>query len=144
MHIINSNLFNILIPEKGYKLVNKTNGNYYKKVYLGINDSADNYAEEIDDVYVNTDIVSEIDNLKGSFNDFNDQNDFTIDLLLLTIDELYVSIEPVLASVPMTLDYTGVDNISKFINFYVLMVKRGLKSIDEIPERFKEDVRKLI
>ena len=144
MHIINSNLFNILIPEKGYKLVNKSNGNYYKKVYLGINDSADNYAEEIDDVYVNTDIVSEIDNLKGSFNDFNDQNDFTIDLLLLTIDELYISIEPILASVPMTLDYTGVDNISKFINFYVLMVKRGLKSIDEIPERFKEDVRKLI
>ncbi len=144
MHIINSNLFNILIPEKGYKLVNKTNGKYYKKVYLGINDSVDNYAEEIDDTYVNTNIITEIDNLKGEFTDFSDQNDFTVDLLLLTIDELYISIEPILASVPMTLDYTGVGNISKFINFYVLMVKRGLKSIDEIPERFKEDVRKLI
>ena len=128
MQKIENNLFTILLPDKGYKLVNKNTGKYYKKVILGKNDSSDNYTEEIDEKYINPEFI--------------EQNELTIDLLLYTIDELYISVEPLLAMVPMTIETEN--KVSKLVNFYVLMVKRGLKNIEEVPERFREEVRRLI
>ena len=128
MQIIENSLFKILIPDKGYKLVNKNTGKYYKKVILGKNDSIDNYTEEIDEKYINPEFI--------------EQNELTIDLLLYTIDELYTSVEPLLAMVPMTIETEN--KVSKLINFYVLMIKRDLKTIEEIPERFREEVNKLL
>jgi hypothetical protein len=128
MQIIKSSLFTILIPDKGYKLVNKNTGKYYKKVILGKNDSIDNYTEEIDEKYINPEFI--------------EQNELTIDLLLYTIDELYTSIEPLLGMIPMTIETEN--KVSKLVNFYVLMIKRKLITIEEVPERFREEVNKLI
>jgi hypothetical protein len=128
MQIIKSSLFTILIPDKGYKLVNKNTGKYYKKVILGKNDSSDNYTEEIDEKYINPEFI--------------EQNELTIDLLLYTIDELYTSVEPLLAMVPMTIETEN--KVSRLVNFYVLMIKRDLKTIEEVPERFREEVNKLL
>jgi hypothetical protein len=128
MQIIKSSLFTILIPDKGYKLVNKNTGKYYKKVILGKNDSIDNYTEEIDEKYINPEFI--------------EQNELTIDLLLYTIDELYTSVEPLLAMVPMTIETEN--KVSRLVNFYVLMIKRDLKTIEEVPERFREEVNKLL
>ena len=125
MQMIENSLFKILIPDKGYKLVNKNTG---KKVILGKNDSIDNYTEEIDEKYINPEFI--------------EQNELTIDLLLYTIDELYTSVEPLLAMVPMTIETEN--KVSKLVNFYVLMIKRDLKTIEEVPERFREEVNKLI
>ena len=128
MQIIENSLFRILIPDKGYKLVNKNTGKYYKKVILGKNDSIDNYTEEIDEKYINPEFI--------------EQNELTIDLLLYTIDELYTSIEPLLTMIPMTIETEN--KVSKLVNFYVLMIKRDLKTIEEVPERFREEVNKLL
>ena len=128
MQIIENNLFTVLIPDKGYKIVNKNTGKYYKKVYLGKMDSVDNYTEEIDEKYINPEFI--------------EQNELTIDLLLYTIDELYTSVEPLLAMVPMTIETEN--KVSRLVNFYVLMIKRDLKTIEEVPERFREEVRKLL
>jgi hypothetical protein len=128
MQIIENSLFTILIPDKGYKLVNKNTGKYYKKVILGKNDSIDNYTEEIDEKYINPEFI--------------EQNELTIDLLLYTIDELYTSVEPLLAMVPMTIETEN--KVSRLVNFYVLMIKRDLKTIEEVPERFREEVNKLL
>ena len=128
MQKIENNLFTILLPDKGYKLVNKNTGKYYKKVILGKNDSIDNYTEEIDEKYINPEFI--------------EQNELTIDLLLYTIDELYTSVEPLLAMVPMTIETEN--KVSKLVNFYVLMIKRDLKTIEEVPERFREEVNKLL
>ena len=128
MQKIENNLFTILLPDKGYKLVNKNTGKYYKKVILGKNDSIDNYTEEIDEKYINPEFI--------------EQNELTIDLLLYTIDELYTSIEPLLTMIPMTIETEN--KVSKLVNFYVLMLKRDLKTIEEIPERFREEVNKLL
>ena len=144
MQIIENPLFTILVPEKGYKLVNKTNGKYHKKVYLGKLDSVDNYGEVLDEKYINMDYVVELDNLKNTFKLYSEQSDMTIDLLLLTIDELYNSIEPMLAMVPMIMNDELENKISNLVSFYVLMVKKGLKNIDEVPERFREQVRNII
>lgn len=144
MQKIETNLFTILIPDKGYKLINKHSGKCYQKIYLGINDSADNYGEVIDEKYINMDYVVEMDELKESVTSMNEQSNTMIDLLLLTIDELYVSMEPFLAATPMTLDDIPQDKVSRFVNLYALMIKRDLKDLNDIPDRFKEDVEKLL
>lgn len=136
MQIINSRLFTVLVPEKGYKLVNKNTGTYHKKIYLGINDSPDNYGEVVDEKYINMDYVVELDNLKES-------NNNTLDILLMAVDEIYTSVEPLLMMVPMTIPEEGSIN-NNLIPFYVEMVKRGLKTKEEIPERFKEEVIALL
>ena len=128
MQIIENSLFTVLIPDKGYKLVNKSTGKYYKKVILGKNDSSDNYTEEIDEKYINPEFI--------------EQNELTIDLLLYSIDEIYTSVEPLLAMVPMTIETEN--KVNKLVNFYVLMIKRDLKTIEEIPERFREEVNKFL
>ena len=128
MQIIENSLFTILIPDKGYKLVNKNTGKYYKKVILGKNDSIDNYTEEIDEKYINPEFI--------------EQNELTIDLLLYSIDEMYTSVEPLLGMIPMTIETEN--KVSKLVNFYVLMIKRDLKTIEEVPERFREEVNKLL
>ena len=136
MQVINSRLFTVLVPEKGYKLVNKNTGTYHKKIYLGINDSPDNYGEVVDEKYINMDYVVELDNLKES-------NNNTLDILLMAVDEIYTSVEPLLMMVPMTIPEEGSIN-NNLIPFYVEMVKRGLKTKEEIPERFKEEVIALL
>ena len=138
MQIIKSTLFTTLIPDKGYKIVNKNNGKFYKKVLLGPNDSIENYGEVIDDKYINVDYIVEMDKLKSTI----ENNELTIDLLLYTIDELYTSVEPLLAIVPMTIETEN--KVSRLVNFYVLMIKRDLKTIEEVPERFREEVNKLL
>ena len=138
MQIIESSFFTTIIPDKGYKIVNKNNGKFYKKVLLGPNDSVDNYGEVVDEKYISIDYIVELDKLKSTI----EENELTIDLLLYSIDEMYTSVEPLLAMVPMTIETEN--KVSKLVNFYALMIKRELKTIEEIPERFKEEVRKLI
>lgn len=137
MQIINSELFTILIPDKGYKLVNKNTGTYHKKIYLGINDSPDNYGEVVDEKYINMDYVVELDNLKAV-------NTETINTLLLAVDEIYLSVEPLLMMIPMMIPEDGDTPLSKLVFFYAEMIKRGLKSKDEIPEKFRKDVIALL
>lgn len=144
MQKIESSFFTVLIPDKGYKIINKLNGQSYQKVYLGINDSIDNYTEEVDEKYVNMDYVVELNDVKESFNFFSEETSNIIDSILLGMDELLQLIEPILGFLPMTLDVEQEKVVSKFVALYVLMIQRGLKTIEEIPERFKEDVENLL
>lgn len=127
MQIINSNLFTILIPEKGYDIIDKETGKKYKKLYLGVNDSIDRYGEIINPKYVNLDYVMECED--------------NIDTLLLTIDELFLMIEPILAMIPSSASIDADEKQNKFVDFYIKMVNRGLKNIDEVPEMFREKVK---
>lgn len=137
MQIINSELFTILIPEKGYKLVNKNTGTYHKKIYLGVNDSPDNYGEMVDEKYINMDYVVELADLKTSSNE-------SIDLLLMTIDEMFSMFEPLLMIIPAAIPEDVEPVISYFVYFYAEMIKRDLKTIEDIPARFKKDVMDLL
>ena len=139
MQKIESSFFTVLIPDKGYKIINKLNGQSYQKVYLGINDSIDNYTEEIDEKYVNMDYVVELNDVKESFNFFSEETFNIIDSILLGMDELLQLIDLILGS-PMTLDIEQEKVVSKFVALYVLMIQRGLKTIDEVPERLRIDV----
>jgi hypothetical protein len=140
MQIIESGLFTILVPDKGYKLVNKTNGMCSKKVYLGKLDSPENYGEVVDEKYVNMDFVVELNDLKEDYKKTCEQNELDTDLLLMVIDSMYNMFEPLMGMMPMALSETKEKQQDIFVEFYVQIVKRGLKSIEEIPERFREEV----
>ena len=144
MQKIESSFFTVLIPDKGYKIINKLNGQSYQKVYLGINDSIDNYTEEVDEKYVNMDYVVELNDVKESFNFFSEETSNIIDSILLGMDELLQLIEPILGFSPMTLDAEQEKVVSKFVALYVLMIQRGLKTIEEVPERLRIDVKNLL
>lgn len=137
MQIIESRLFTTLLPDKGYKIVNKKTGTFHKKVILGKYDSPDNYGEVVDEKYINMDYVVELDDLKNS-------SKISIDTLLLAVDEIYSSVEPLLAMIPMLIPEDEEQKISYLVPFYAEMVKRGLKAKEEIPERFREEVIALL
>lgn len=149
MQVIENGVSRILIPEKGYKLVNKNTGNQMMKVYMGKLDSVDNYTEIVDEKYVNMDYVVELDDLKEDYNNNKEKNNMSIDLILSTIDELYTLFEVLLKSInePMAMSMFNEilkQPISNLALMYVEMVKRGLKDKDEIPERFKEAVNNIL
>lgn len=48
----------ILIASKGYKIYSTLSNTYINKVYLGVNDTIDNYREVIDEEYVDIDVVT--------------------------------------------------------------------------------------
>lgn len=96
MQVIENGVSRILIPEKGYKLVNKRTGKQMTKVYMGKLDSIDNYTEIIDDKYANMDFVVELDELKEVLTDDKARNEVSVELLLTSIDELYMKIESIL------------------------------------------------
>lgn len=149
MQVIENGVSRILIPEKGYKLVNKNTGKQMMKVYMGKLDSVDNYTEIVDEKYVNMDYVVELDGLKEDYNNTKEKNDMSIDLILSTIDELYTLFDVLLKSInePMAMSMFNEilkQPISNLALMYVEMVKRGLKDKDEIPERFKEAVNNIL
>ncbi len=136
MQIIESRLFTTLLPDKGYKIVNKKTGTFHKKVILGKYDSPDNYGEVVDEKYINMDYVVELDDLKES-------NKLTIDMLLMAVDEIYTSLEPLLMMVPMLIPEDE-PVISNLVPFYAEMVRRGLKTKEDVPEKFRKDVISLL
>lgn len=138
MQIIETNLLRVIVPEKGYKLVNKENNKSFNKVYLGINDSPENYIEVVDEQFVDMKYAVEIDEIKTNNND-------NLDMLLLSMAKIYEMVEPFLAMVPMTMSIDNEqDKPNPLINMYLNMVQRGLLSIDEVPEIFREDVKNLL
>lgn len=136
MQIIESRLFTTLIPDKGYKIVNKKTGSFHKKIILGINDSPDNYGEVVDEKYINMDYVVELDELRNS-------NKLSTNTLLLAVDEIYTSVEPLLMMIPMIIPEEE-QPASHLIPFYAEMVRRGLKTKEAVPEKFREGVIALL
>ena len=140
MQIVETNMLRVLVPDKGYKLINKSTNKMYDKVYLGINDSPDNYIEIIDEEYKTT-----LQEIANKVDDNQEGNEINIDIMLLSMAKLYELFEPFLAMMPMTLEMEEkVEGINPLVNMYVCIVKRGLMDIDEIPNTFRGEVMKLL
>jgi hypothetical protein len=137
MQVINDGVLRILVPDKGYKLVNKESGFISSKVYLCLADSPDNYTEVVDEKYIPMDYVVDLEDFKQSTND-------VLDTVMTAIDEMFFMFEPLLTALPMVMSELEEAVVSPMAKLYFLMVQRGLKTIDEIPVKFKEDVIKLM
>ena len=72
----------------------------------------------------------------------NKTQDILIDTTMLATDEIFTMIEPILELVPqnMTLERST----SKMVDMYVCMIQRGLKTIEQIPIRYREEVRRIL
>lgn len=80
----------------------------------------------------------ENENLKTT----NDIQDELIDTTMLATDEMYMMIEPLLSEAVQTLSLER--SVSKMVDMYVAMVQRGLKTIDEVPARYREQVKEIL
>ena len=72
----------------------------------------------------------------------NKTQDTLINTTMLATDELYTMIEPILETVPQTMSVER--STSKMVDMYVCMVQRGLKTIDQVPTRYREEVRRIL
>ena len=69
----------------------------------------------------------------------NTTQDSLIDIVLMATDEMYMMIEPLLAQQPQFINGKGVSKNS-LGEFYLAMVQRNLKAVDEVPLSFREYV----
>ena len=71
----------------------------------------------------------------------NQIQDDLIDVSLMATDEMFMMLEPLLSAIPQLLNEKG---CSKMVDMYVAMVMRGLKTIEEVPVRYREEVKKVL
>ena len=61
-----------------------------------------------------------------------------------TIDGLFLLLEPIISSIPIALSEDGNTPMDKIIIFYVEMIKKNLKTIDDVPSTLKNRVQDII
>ena len=72
----------------------------------------------------------------------NNTQDILIDTTMLATDEIFTMIEPILDVVPQNISLEK--GVSKMVDMYVCMIQRGLKTIEQIPIRYREEVRRIL
>ena len=112
MQIINKNNLVKLLADEGKKLTNKDRSFFSDFIYLGKNDSPDNYEEvpraiwkyfiedpnpDIVELQAQTKDINETVNIiMMALANSDEQNSSAIDTILLAIDDLYKMLEPLL------------------------------------------------
>lgn len=76
----------------------------------------------------------------------NNTQDILIDTTMMATDEVYTMLEPILEMMPMTMSIDGEmkGGSSKMVDMYVAMVQRGLKTIEQVPARYREEVTEIL
>ena len=134
MKLIERNGLRILISDFGYLIHNKENDIYAEKIYLGINSNINDF-EEVADSNVDEKLITKITEIDKE----NLIQNELIDISLLATDEMFMMLEPLLEAVQI-----NERGMSKMIDMYVTMITRGLKTIDEVPLRYREEVRLIL
>ena len=134
MKLVERNGLRILTSDFGYLIHNKENDIYAEKFYLGINSNINNF-EEVADSNIDEKLITKITEIDKE----NLIQNELIDISLLATDEMFMMLEPLLEAVQI--DERG---MNKMIDMYVAMIMRGLKTIDEVPLRYREEVRLIL
>lgn len=136
MRIENIGDITVLYAEENKIL--KSGNVYSTQVWLGVNDSIDNWSEvDISVLNQDTNVLNKLSEIDTT----NKNQDDLIDITLMATDEMYMMIEPLLAQQPQFINGKGV---SKMVDMYTAMVIRGLKTIDEVPVRYREQVKEIL
>lgn len=134
MRIENISDITVLYAEENKIL--KSGNVYSTQVWLGVNDSIDNWSEvDVSILNQDTNVINKLDEIDIT----NNNQDNLINILLNATDEMYMMIEPLLEGVPQ-----NERMVSKMVDMYVAMVIRGLKTIDEVPARYREQVKEIL
>ena len=179
----------VLYASEGMKLTNSERSFFSDFIYLGKNDSPDNYEEVGREIWkhfieeenpdvkelqnIAKDLQGDVQNLQNDTNalsesqlineetdniimsaivDSDEKHETLTDVLLCAIDDLYSQIEPLL-TVSEELCIMGEFESKSRINalggdsmveLYVVMIQRGLKTIEQVPARYREQVQALL
>lgn len=138
MRYVEKNGLRILTSEYGKLLYDEKTDTYHKRVFLSKFASPNDYNEVVDpDASPN--LVVELKNGEET----NETQDFMIDTTMMALDEIFMLFEPLLAAVPMTTSLSG-EEANPMVELYVVMIQRGLKTIEQVPERYKAEVQLLL
>ena len=178
-----------VFADEGKKITNKDRSFFSDFMYLGKNDSPDNYEEVGREIWkhfieeenpdvrelqnITKDLQSDVQNLQDDTNalsesqlirdetdniimsaivDSDEKHETLTDVLLCAIDDLYSQIDPLL-TVSEELCIMGEFESKSRINalggdsmveLYVVMIQRGLKTIEQVPARYREQVQALL
>ena len=72
----------------------------------------------------------------------NNTQDILIDTTMMATDEVFMMLEPILEMIPQTMSLER--SVSKMVDMYVAMVQRGLKTIEQVPARYREEVARIL
>ena len=106
----------ILTPEVGYKLYCVSTNSYVTKVYLGVNDSIDNYREMIDEEYVDIDMVTELKETQERVSlteEVNATQDEILNISMLATDEINTEYSNLIDNILVAMDelYCMIDTL---------------------------------
>lgn len=183
MIIDNSKGLTRILADEGKKITNLERSFFSDFIYLGKNDSPDNYEEvgreiwkhfigeenpdiieltaRTEDLQEDVQILNEAQNVNLETDDMLmsaiaesfEGHEIMMDIMLCAIDEMYQLIAPIMEAdeeicVTMGLDTNILNKIKNnnniFGNLYVIMVKRGLKKIEDIPNKYRDYVANLL
>ena len=96
--------------------------------------------EELEDELI--DIPDTLEEKIEKLQEENKTQDILIDTTMLATDELYTMVEPILEAIPQTMALER--STSKMVDMYVCMIQRGLKTIEQIPVRYREEVKRIL
>ena len=183
MIIENLNGLTVLHAEGSNKITNAERSFFTDMIYLGKNDSPDNYEEVGREIWKHfieeenpdvKELTARTEDLKEDIQALNEAqstnletddmlmsaiaesfeaHEVMIDVMLCAIDEMYQSIAPIMEAdeeicVTMGLDTNILNKIKNnnniFGNLYVIMIKRGLKKIEDIPNKYRNYVVNLL
>ena len=108
----------ILTPEVGHKLYCVSTNSYVTKVYLGVNDSIDNYREVVDEDYVDIDMVTELKETQERVSlteEVNAVQDEILNISMLATDEINTEYSSLVDSILLAMDelYCMIEDITK-------------------------------
>lgn len=131
-----------------------------KLIYLGKRDNVDNYVEideepevELPEEEPNTEEPEVLNGLSLAeayhyllsenrvLKEENEVQDMLINTTMMAIDEMFQMLEPLL----MGLNTHKIEGgVNPMVDMYVAMITRGLKTIDQVPVRYRDEVAKIL
>ena len=129
----------ILTAEFGYLIHDTRTDTYSEKVYLGKFASLDNF-EEVEDENIDKKLFIKIQNI----DDENMVQNEVLDMTMLALDEMFVLFEPILMTTMSVLSVNKKEVTNPMVELYVVMIQRGLKTIDQVPARYREEVKAIL
>lgn len=190
MQIIDDGIVTKILADEGKKITNLERSFFTDFIYLGKNDSPDNYEEvgreiwkhfvkeenpDVNELKSRTDdlqssvsslqketsalnetqlMSGEIDNIiMEAITDSDEKHEALTDVMLCAIDEVFRMLDPLISvseEVVMSMENSEQLNellnkeVNKMVELYVVMVQRGLKTIEQVPARYREQVRELL
>lgn len=190
MQIIDDGIVTKILADEDKKITNLERSFFADFIYLGKNDSPDNYEEvgreiwkhfvkeenpDINELKSRTDdlqssvsslqeetsalnetqlMSGEIDNIiMEAITDSDEKHEALTDVMLCAIDEVFMMLDPLISvseEVVMSMENSEQlsellnKEVNKMVELYVVMVQRGLKTIEQVPARYREQVRELL